>query len=430
MTATLDSATGATPAAAPAAPSVAPTSFSPGSAMTRRQKLMYIVVLGALVALGPFTVDMYLPAFPTVAADLLASDAAIQLTLTATTIGFALGQLIVGPLSDSLGRKRPLIAATVLHILASIAVVLAPTIEWVMVGRVLQGVGAAGGAVVAMAMVRDLFAGQALIRMLARMALVTGLAPVIAPVIGSQLLNVMDWRGLFVVLALYGALVALVVGGVIRETLPVERRGGTSLKATRVRYAHLLGDASFVGIALVGAFTFSALFAYLSASSFVLQDVFGLSAQEYGIVFGANSIGLVIANQTSARLMRVLAPRAVATGGLIIMLTGAVLLAVGDLLDLGLIGVLVPLFFVVASVGVIMPTVQITALANHGAEAGTAASLIGALNFGVAGLVSPLVGVLGVSVMSMAIVMVACLIAANAVFWIVVRPRVQATAIA
>ncbi|WP_369401107.1 multidrug effflux MFS transporter [Demequina silvatica] len=407
-------------------PVIAP---SPGLAMSRRQKLLYVVVLGALVALGPFTVDMYLPAFPTVAADLQASDAAIQLTLTATTIGFALGQLVVGPLSDSLGRKRPLIIATVLHILASVAVVFAPTVEWVMVGRVLQGIGAAGGAVVAMAMVRDLFAGQALIRMLARMALVTGLAPVIAPVIGSQLLNFVDWRGLFVALALYGTAVVLVVGGVIKETMPVERRGVASLSATRARYAHLLGDASFVGIALVGALTFSALFAYLSASSFVLQDIFGLSAQEYGVVFGVNSIGLVIANQASARLMRVLAPRAVATAGLAIMLTGAVLLIGGDLLDLGLIGVLVPLFFIVASVGIIMPTVQITALANHGAEAGTAASLIGALNFGIAGVVSPIVGAMGVSVMSMAIVMIACLIAANAIFWIVVRPRVQATVI-
>ncbi|WP_062384385.1 multidrug effflux MFS transporter [Demequina iriomotensis] len=397
--------------------------------MSRRQKLLYVVVLGALVALGPFTVDMYLPAFPTVAADLAASDAAIQLTLTATTIGFALGQLVVGPLSDSLGRKKPLVIATVLHILASAAIVFAPTVEWVMAGRVLQGVGAAGGAVVAMAMVRDLFAGQALIRMLARMALVTGLAPVLAPVIGSQLLNFVDWRGLFVALALYGTAVVLVVGGVIKETMPLERRGGTSLKATRTRYAHLLGDPTFVGIAMVGALTFSALFAYLSASSFVLQDVFGLTPQEYGIVFGTNSIGLVIANQSSARLMRVLPPRVVATAGLVIMLTGSLLLVAGDLMGLGLIGVLIPLFFVVASIGIIGPTVQITALASHGAEAGTAASLLGALNFGIAGIVSPLVGAMGVSVMSMAIVMVGCLVIANAIFWMVVRPRMQATVI-
>ncbi|WP_042213491.1 multidrug effflux MFS transporter [Demequina mangrovi] len=397
--------------------------------MPRRQKLLYVVVLGALVALGPFTIDLYLPAFPEVAADLAASDAAIQLTLTATTIGFALGQLVVGPLSDSFGRKKPLILATVLHIAASAFVVLAPTVEWVMAGRVLQGIGAAGGGVVAMAMVRDLFAGQALIRMLARMALVVGLAPVAAPVIGSQMLTFLDWRGLFVALALYGVAVVLVVGGVIKETMPAERRGRASLSATRARYAHLLGDAAFVGISLVGAFTFAALFSYLSASSFVLQDVFGLSAQEYGIVFATNSVGLVIANQASARLMRVFAPRAVATVGLGIMLTGALLIVGADLMDMGLVGVLLPLFFVVGSIGIIGPAVQITALADHGAEAGTAASMLGALNFGVAGIISPLVGALGVSVMTMGIVMVGCLIAANGIFWFVVRPRIQTTVV-
>ncbi|WP_296667220.1 multidrug effflux MFS transporter [Demequina sp.] len=415
--------------AAPAAPAAVPTR-SPGNALPRRDKLVYILLLSALVALGPFTVDLYLPAFPNVAADLATTEAAIQLTLTATMVGFGLGQLVVGPLSDSLGRKRPLIIATLLHIVASVAVAFAPSVEWVMAGRVVQGIGAAGGAVVAMAIIRDLFAGQSLIRMLARMALITGLAPVLAPVIGSQLLRVIDWRGVFIVLGMYGVLVVIAASGFLRETLPVERRGGTSLTAYRARYARLLGDASFVGIAIVGAMTFTALFSYLSASSFVLQELFGLSAQEFGIAFGVNSIGLVIANQTSARMMRVFPPRAVTTVGLATMLIGSVALIVADMLGMGLLGVLVPLFFVVASVGLIMPTVQITALANHGAEAGTAASLIGAMNFGVAGIISPLVGVLGVSVVSMAVVMVGALIVANVVFWTVVRPRVQASVIA
>jgi len=403
---------------------------SPGNALPRSRKLLYVLLLGALVALGPFTVDLYLPAFPSVAADLATSEAAIQLTLTATMIGFGAGQLIVGPLSDAVGRKRPLFVATGLHIVASIAVAFAPTVELVMAGRVLQGIGASGGMVIAMAIVRDLFAGQALIRMLARMALVTGLAPVLAPVIGSQLLNVMDWRGVFVVLAAYGLGIAITVGALIPETHPAERRGGTSLRAYRTRYAHLLGDASFVGIAVVGAMTFTALFAYLSSSSFILQDIFGLSAQEYGVAFGVNSIGIVIANQTSARLMRILPPRAVTTVGLAVMLTGSVLLLGSSVMGLGLIGFMIPLFFVVASVGLIMPTVQVTALANHGAEAGTAASLIGAMNFGVAGILSPLVGLLGISPTSMALVMIVALVIGNTVFWTVVRPRVQATVVA
>ncbi len=404
----------------PVDPSVAQTL---GQTLTRRDKLKYILILGALVALGPFTVDLYLPAFPEVAADLQANDAAIQLTLTATMIGFALGQLIVGPLSDALGRRRPLLIATAVHIGASIAVAFAPTVELVMAGRVLQGIGAAGAGVVAMAMVRDLFAGQRLIRMLANMALVSGLAPVVAPVIGSQLLAIMPWRGIFLVLALYGIAMIVVAAFLMVETRPAQQRGTFEAAVVARRYGHLFRDRAFVGIALVGAMSFTALFAYLSASSFVLQEQFGLSAQQYGLVFGMNSIGLVLCNQASARLMRVLAPRTVTTGGLAVQSAGALALLTAGLTDAGVVWVLVSLFFVVAPLGLIMPTVQVTALAGHAEEAGTAASLIGALNMGVAGLATPLIGLGGISVASMGIVAVGAMLLAQAAFWVIVFPK-------
>ncbi|MFN3867152.1 MAG: multidrug effflux MFS transporter [Demequina sp.] len=407
-----------------ATPTAATRSF--GDTLTRRERVTYILILGALVALGPFTIDLYLPAFPEVARDLAASDAAIQLTLTATTIGFGVGQLVVGPLSDAFGRKVPLMIATVVHILASVFVVFAPTVEWVLVGRVFQGIGAAGGAVVAMAIVRDLFSGQRLIRMLSRMALVTGLAPVLAPVIGSQLLRVIDWRELFVVLAIYGVLIASIAGLKLRETRPAAQRGGAGMAAMRERYRRLLSDGAFVGVAVVGAMTFTTLFAYLSASSFVLQDQYGLNPQQYGLVFGLNSIGVVAGTQFAARLMRVVAPRAVATAGIIVMSSGALALLACALLDVGLLGVIIPLFFVVSPLGFIMPSVQVMALEKHGSEAGTAASLIGAMNFGVAGLLSPIVGVLGASATSMAIVMIGALTVAHASLWLVVRPRSSA----
>lgn len=394
-----------------------------GDTFTTRKRVAYIVILGALVALGPFTIDLYLPAFPQVAIDLAASDAAIQFTLTATTIGFGIGQLVVGPLSDAFGRKWPLIIATLVHILASVFVVIAPSIEWVLAGRVLQGFGAAGGAVVAMAIVRDLFSGQRLIRMLSRMALVTGLAPVLAPVIGSQLLRVVDWREIFIVLAIYGVLIGAIATAWLRETRPASMRSGAGLAAMRARYRRLLSDGSFMGVAMVGAMTFTTLFAYLSASSFVLQDQYGLSPQAYGVVFGLNSVGVAIGTQVSARLMRALAPRDVATGGVIMMSAGAVSLLVCSLFDTGLLGVIVPLFFVVTPLGFIMPAVQVMALQDHGSEAGTAASLIGAMNFGVAGLVSPIVGMLGASSTTMAVVMIGALIVGHASLWLVVRPR-------
>jgi len=401
-----------------------------GETLSRSARLGYVLMLGALVALGPFTIDLYLPAFPEVAADLQASDAAIQLTLTATMIGFGLGQLIVGPLSDSFGRKKPLLFATTLHVVASIGVALAPTVEWVMVGRVFQGIGAAGGAVVAMAVVRDLFAGQGLIRMLSRMALVTGLAPVLAPVIGSQLLRVVDWREVFFVLAAYGVLIGIIVATKLFETLPSALRGTSEKGIVAKRYKKLLTDPAFVGIAIVGAMTFTTLFAYLSSSSFVLQDLYGLSAQQYGVIFGINSLGLVTCTQIASRLMRRFPPRTVAALGLSVMSAGALSLLIGAFFDVGLFPVMVSLFFVVSPVGLIMPSVQVTALANHGREAGTAASLIGAANFGIAGLISPIVGVLGISVASMAIVMVGALVVAHLTFWLVVRPRIQSTVVA
>jgi DHA1 family bicyclomycin/chloramphenicol resistance-like MFS transporter len=409
---------------------VLPRTPTVGETFSRRKRMTYVVVLGALVALGPFTIDLYLPAFPQVADALATTDAAIQLTLTATTLGFGLGQLIVGPLSDSVGRRWPLLIATSLHVLASIAVALAPTVEWVMVGRVFQGIGAAGGGVVAMAMVRDLFDGQRLVRTLSRLVLIMGFAPVFAPVIGAQLLRVLEWRGIFVFLAMYGVLMLTVTAIVLRETLPVERRGPLSPALVGSRYRKLLKDPLFIGITVVGAATFTALFSYLSASSFVLQDQFGLTTQQFALVFAVNSVGLVAGTQISARLMRRVAPMTVTTFGMAVMSAGALALLIGAAQGWGLLGVLIPLFFILSPAGLVMPTVQVMALNDHAAEAGTAASLLGAANMVVAGAVSPLVGVWGNSVMSMAGVMVAALVVGQASLWLVVRRRASADVLA
>ena len=207
------------------------TPHNPGDSLSRRRKFLYILTLGALTALGPFTVDLYLPAFPALEDSLGVSAAAVQLTLTGTTIGFALGQLVVGPLSDKFGRRLPLIVATAVHIAASLGAAQSTDIATLGFFRVLMGVGAAGGGVVAMAMVRDLFSGYAMVRMFSRMALVNGLAPILAPVIGSQLLLLMPWPGIFLFLAAYGTCVIIAALFVIRETLPPELRGKTGMTA-------------------------------------------------------------------------------------------------------------------------------------------------------------------------------------------------------
>ena len=182
-------------------PVTAPVVLHPGDAMSARRRFVFVLLLGALTALGPFTIDLYLPAFPLLQRDFDTTAAAIQLTLTGTMIGFAIGQLLVGPLSDKIGRRVPLLAVTALHVVASVAAALAPDLVLLGVARVVMGMGAAAGSVVAMAIVRDLFGGRRLVVMLSRLALVSGVAPVVAPLIGSQLLLVMPWRGIFVVLA-------------------------------------------------------------------------------------------------------------------------------------------------------------------------------------------------------------------------------------
>ncbi|WP_234996389.1 multidrug effflux MFS transporter [Demequina sp. NBRC 110054] len=397
----------------------------PGDALSRRRRGVLIVLLGAAVALGPFTVDMYLPAFPDVAASLQTTDAAIQLTLTATMIGFGLGQLLIGPLSDAVGRRWPLLIATSVHVIASIAVVFAQDVTGVMIGRIFQGLGASGAAVVAMAIVRDLFSGQKLVRTLARMALVTGLAPVLAPVVGAQVLQFVEWRGVFVVLAAYGLLVTVVSAILLFETLPAEDRGTFDRRIVLRRYRVLVSDRTFLGVLVVGGMTFAALFSYLSSASFVLQDLYGLSSQQFALVFGTNSVGLVFLNQVGARLMRRHPPRMVLTIGVTLQSMGALALLLTGLMDLGLVAVLVSLFLSIAPVGLIGPPVQVLALADHAHEAGTAASMLGAFNFGVAGLISPVAGFFGISVIAMAAVMCVTLAVAHVSLWLVVRPGVS-----
>ncbi|WP_281452923.1 multidrug effflux MFS transporter [Paenarthrobacter nitroguajacolicus] len=397
--------------------------IAPGDSLSRREKLVYILLLGALTALGPFTIDLYLPAFPALESSFKVSEAAIQLTLTGTTVGFGVGQLVVGPFSDKVGRRLPLILATALHIGSSLGAALSTDIGMLSVFRVLMGIGAAGGGVVAMAMVRDLFHGYSMVRMFSRMSLVNGLAPILAPVIGSQLLLVFPWPGIFYFLAGYGLLVIIASIFFIRETLPAEQRGKSTVTVGQ-RYKKVLTDRIFVGMVLVGSLNFGGLFAYLSASTFLFQKVYGFSPQEYGILFGINSLGIVAGVQISSRLIRRVAPQWIVAGATMFMLCMSVVIIVLDLFHVGLWGTLVPLWFYICATGFMFPCVQVLSLANHGAQAGTAASLLGASQFMMAGIVPPVVGWLGVtSAVPMGAVMAVCITGSMTALWLVVRPR-------
>lgn len=390
---------------------------------SRGQRLTLIVVLGGLIALGPLTIDMYLPALPTITADLMTTSSTIQLTLTGTLVGLALGQLVLGPLSDAVGRRRPLLIGTAVHVLASAAIIIAPNVAVLGALRVLQGAGAAAGAVIAIAIVRDLFTGRAAATLLSRLMLVMGVAPVIAPTLGGYLLAVTSWRGVFAFLAFYGLVIIPLTARTLKETLPPERRQRTGVVRTLRTYGRLLHDRTFVGLVLVAGFAMAGLFGYVAGSSFVFQEQFGLNQQEFGLVFGAGAVWLIAATQLNAYLLRAFAPQtlllAAIVGGTV---AGFVLVVMASTGLGGIVGIIVPMWVVLFGVGLALPNAPALALARHGDAAGTAAALLGAVQFGVGALVSPMVGILGNDAVAMGTVVAGGLFLALVVLVVVVRP--------
>jgi DHA1 family bicyclomycin/chloramphenicol resistance-like MFS transporter len=364
--------------------------------LTRGRHIQLIIVLGSLIALGPLTIDMYLPAFPELARELDTSASAVQLTLTGMLGGLAVGQLVIGPLSDAFGRRRPLIAGLLVHALASVLCALAPSIQVLSAVRVLQGFAGAAISVVALATVRDLFSGIAVARTMSRLMLVIGLAPIVAPSIGGFILTVTDWRGIFVVLAATAVLLILVAFLGLRETLPAERRRSARLGATLRTYASLLKDRTFVALVFMGGLMFASIFAYVSGASFVLQEGFGLDERTFGLVFGANALTLTVFSQVNPTLIRRFGQVNVLTGAILVSATAAASLILTGLTGLwGLAGVLVPLMVVLGAAGLAMPNTPSLALNRHGEAAGTASAMLGCVQFGVGALVAPLVGAFG-----------------------------------
>ncbi|RGC69124.1 Bicyclomycin resistance protein [Micromonospora sp. MW-13] len=396
---------------------------TPGDLMSRRQRLRLVLVLGSLIAVGPLTIDMYLPALPSIVTDFGTTSAAVQLTLTGTLAGLALGQLVIGPLSDAVGRRTPLIAGIALHVVASLLCVVAPNIAVLGALRVVQGLGVAAASVVAMAVVRDLFDGTEFARLLSRLLLVMGAAPILAPTLGSGLLRWTDWRGVFVALAAFGVLLVVVAAIGLRETLPAERRRRGGLLGTARVYASLLRDRTFVGLVLVAGLAMAALFAYVAGSSFVLQEQYGLDEQQFGLAFGAGAVGLIAATQGNVRLLRRYSPQRILVAALAVgTVAGMALLAFAATGLGGLPSLLASLWVVLAAAGLAMPNAPALALSRHGEAAGTASALLGAVQFGVGALAAPLVGVLGTGAVAMALVVAGGMVAATTVLLLVVRP--------
>ncbi|MDL5158168.1 multidrug effflux MFS transporter [Actinomycetospora termitidis] len=363
---------------------------------SRRGGLARTAVLGALTAAAPLSIDTYLPALPAITVELESSASLVALTLTACVVGLAVGQLVAGPLSDVLGRRRPMIVGAVGFVVLSAACAAAPDVGTLVALRLGQGLFGAVGIVVARAVVRDLYEGAAAARAFAALMLVSGVAPIVAPVLGGQLLELTSWRGVFVVLAALGALVLVGVLLAVPETLPPERRRSGGWRTTRHAFGVLLADAKVLACVAAAGFGFAAMFAYISGSTFVLQGLYGLSPQEFSGVFAINSVGIVSAVQLSGRLVgaeRVRPERMVPLGLAIAVVGSATVL--GGALGLGVWGVVVGLFVTVCGVGTALPAATTLSLADHPEHAGSASALLGTAQFIVGGFAAPLVGLGG-----------------------------------
>ncbi|MDS0138076.1 MULTISPECIES: multidrug effflux MFS transporter [unclassified Amycolatopsis] len=369
------------------------TTTAERTAPSRRAQLKFVLVLGGLTAFGPLSIDMYLPALPRMAADLHAADSTVQLTLSAFIVGLALGQLVLGPLSDALGRRGPLLAGLVLYVVGSVLCAVSPDALLLVAARLVQSLGAAAGIVIARATVRDLFSGTAMTKFFSTLMLVSGLAPILAPLIGGQLLNWTSWRGVFVVLTAFGALLLAVVVFFLPE--PSAVRSPLRLGQVMRTYGRLALDRSFAGYALASGLLFASMFAYISGSSFALQGVYGLSPQAYSVVFGANGVGIVLAGQLNGRLVGRVRERVLLLSGLLLGVFGGAFVLASVLLKAPLAVLLVSLFLLVSSIGLVMPNASSLALASHARSAGAASALLGVLQFVVGAVATPLVGLGG-----------------------------------
>lgn len=362
----------------------------------------FVLLLGLMVAIGAFTTDMYLPSLPEVASDLGASESGAKFTITATLIGAALGQFVIGPLTDRYGRRMPALIGIGVHIVASLVCVFTYDLVPLIALRIIQGIGNAAAGVVAVAVIRDKLSGAQAAAVLSRLVLVIGLAPLLAPTVGGAIANLWGWRAVFVALAIYGVALAFVVWRFLPETLPAERRlQGPPLAALR-SYRVLMRDRQFVSFALLPGLGMAAIFAYVAASPFVIRQGYGLTEQQFALLFAVTGLGLVIGAQVNASLVRRFAPLRLLRLALPISVLMSGVLVVMAAFDLGgLPGLIAPLWLLMAVNAFVAPNASAVALARHGERAGAAAALIGVSQFGVAGVVASLAGLFGSSALAM-----------------------------
>lgn len=354
-----------------------------------------IVLLAALSAFGPLSLDMYLPGLPPLTRDLHTTASAAQLTITACMIGLGVGQVIAGPLSDARGRRRPLLAGIIGYTAASVACAASPTVGVLVVMRLLQGMAGSVGIVIARAIVRDLAGGTVAARLFGVLMGITGVVPVAAPLVGGQVLLVTSWRGVFVVLAAIGVPLVLATAVMLPETLPVHERHGGGLRGVMGRFGALVRDRRYLPFALAFSLSFAAMFGYISGSSYVLENIFGISPQLFSVIFAVNAGGLITLSLLGSRAVGRRGSEWLLRRGLVGTATASIAALVVTVTHAGLWPLLVCFFVLLCANGVVLPNGTASAMSSRTGSLGAASALLGLGQFGSGALVAPLVGVAG-----------------------------------
>ncbi|KUO77092.1 MAG: MFS transporter [Desulfosporosinus sp. BRH_c37] len=398
------------------------TSASP--TVTHERRLRTAIILGSLSAFGPLSIDMYLPALPILTKDLHTSPSLAQFSLTACLLGLALGQLVAGSQSDVRGRRIPLLIGLAIYTFSSLLCAINPSIWGLILLRFIQGFAGSAGIAISRAVVRDLYSGSEMIKFFALLMLVNGVGPILAPIIGGQLLQFTSWRGIFLVLSLVGIVMLIAVFFALPETLPLQRRSQAGLMNTLNIFSVLISDRVFMGYALPQGLVMAAMFAYISGSPFVIQNIFGVSPQMYSIFFAINGLGIILSSQITSRLASRITGTRLFIGGLVLAAIGGISLLTMILGGAGLVVILTSLFVVVSSVGVVSTAGSSLAMENYGHSAGSASALLGLFAFVIGAIVAPLVGLGGENTAVPMGIVIAVTEVGAILCYMILRPRI------
>ena len=388
---------------------------------TGKERVALAFSLGMLAVLGPLVIDMYLPSFPYIAKDLVTTESMVQLSLTTCLLGLAFGQVLFGAISDAKGRMKPLIISIILFTFASVLCALAPNITWLMISRFLQGFTAAGGVVISRAIVRDVFSGQELTKFYALLMVINAVAPLVAPIIGGAilLLPFAGWKEIFYFLTILGLLIVVVTSWRLKESHPSELRTPSSIKSILNSFGGLFKDRPFMGYVLTIGFAHGGSFAYVSGTPFVYQEIYGVSAQVFSILFGINGLAIISGTYLIGRFAGRISERTLLSFGVKVASAATGFLLIMTIIKAPLALIVILIFVYMTCMGIILTSTYTLAIKKQPHRAGSASALLGMSSLIIGAVVAPLVGLTEATAIMMGLILFITSLIALASFFMI-----------